>query len=49
MNTHDTVALEIPLDQIEPSPFQYRRTINESRLAELAASIKARGVQQRVR
>jgi ParB family chromosome partitioning protein len=37
---------EIPLDQIDPNPFQTRSRINEETLAELAASITANGVVQ---
>jgi ParB family transcriptional regulator, chromosome partitioning protein len=37
---------EIPLDQIDPNPFQTRSKINEDTLAELAASISANGVVQ---
>ncbi len=39
---------EIPLDQIDPNPFQTRRHVNEEQLAELAASITANGVVQPV-
>ncbi len=39
---------EIPLDQIEPNPFQTRSRVNEDQLAELAASIVANGVVQPV-
>ena len=39
---------EIPLDQIEPNPFQTRSHVNEEQLAELAASIAANGVVQPV-
>jgi ParB family transcriptional regulator, chromosome partitioning protein len=37
---------EIPLDQIEPNPFQTRSQINQEQLSELAASISANGVVQ---
>jgi len=37
---------EIPLDQIDPNPFQTRTHVNEDQLAELAASISANGVVQ---
>jgi ParB family transcriptional regulator, chromosome partitioning protein len=37
---------EIPLDQIDPNPFQTRSHIDEGQLAELAASISANGVVQ---
>jgi ParB family chromosome partitioning protein len=37
---------EIPLDQIDPNPFQTRTHVNEDQLAELAASITANGVVQ---
>jgi ParB family transcriptional regulator, chromosome partitioning protein len=39
---------EIPLDQIDPNPFQTRSQVNEDQLAELAASIAANGVVQPV-
>jgi ParB family chromosome partitioning protein len=39
---------EIPLDQIDPNPFQTRSQVNEDQLAELAASITANGVVQAV-
>ncbi len=41
-------AREIPLDQIDPNPFQTRSQMNEEQLAELAASITANGVVQPV-
>lgn len=37
---------EIPLDQIDPNPFQTRSQIDEEQLAELAASVAANGVVQ---
>lgn len=39
---------EIPLEQIDPNPFQTRSVMNEDQLAELAASITANGVVQPV-
>jgi len=39
---------EIPLDQIDPNPYQTRSQVNEDQLAELAASIAANGVVQPV-
>jgi len=39
---------EIPLDQIDPNPFQTRTHVNKEQLAELAASIAANGVVQPV-
>jgi ParB family chromosome partitioning protein len=39
---------EIPLDQIDPNPFQTRSKMNEEQLAELASSITANGVVQPV-
>ena len=39
---------EIPLDQIDPNPFQTRSHVNEEQLAELAASIISNGVVQPV-
>jgi ParB family chromosome partitioning protein len=37
---------EIPVDQIDPNPFQTRSHVGEEQLAELAASITANGVVQ---
>ena len=37
---------EIPLDQIDPNPFQTRTQMNKEQLAELASSITANGVVQ---
>jgi ParB family transcriptional regulator, chromosome partitioning protein len=37
---------EIPVDQIDPNPFQTRTQMKEDQLAELAASIAANGVVQ---
>ncbi len=37
---------EIPLDQIDPNPFQTRTQMNKEQLAELASSIMANGVVQ---
>jgi len=37
---------EIPLDQLDPNPFQTRSHMDEEQLAELAASISANGVVQ---
>ncbi|MFZ1011723.1 MAG: ParB/RepB/Spo0J family partition protein [Terracidiphilus sp.] len=37
---------EIPLDQIDPNPYQTRSQMDESQLGELAASITANGVVQ---
>ena len=37
---------EVPLDQIDPNPFQTRSQIDADQLAELAASISANGVVQ---
>ncbi|MSP03831.1 MAG: ParB/RepB/Spo0J family partition protein [Acetobacteraceae bacterium] len=37
---------EIPVTQLEPSPFQPRRAMDPTALAELAASIKTRGILQ---
>ncbi len=39
---------EIPLEHIDPNPFQTRSHVNEEQLAELAASITANGVVQPV-
>ena len=38
--------LEIPLDQIDPNPYQTRSNVDQGQLAELAASITANGVVQ---
>jgi len=37
---------ELPTDTLEPSPFQPRRAMDQTALAELAASIRARGILQ---
>jgi ParB family chromosome partitioning protein len=37
---------EIPIDTIQPGPYQPRRNIRDDGIAELAASIKAQGVMQ---
>jgi ParB family transcriptional regulator, chromosome partitioning protein len=37
---------EIPLDSVDPNPYQTRKTISEDAINELAASIKANGVVQ---
>jgi ParB family transcriptional regulator, chromosome partitioning protein len=39
---------EVPLDDIHPGQYQPRRVINDARLEELAASIRAQGVMQPV-
>ena len=39
-------VLLVKVDEILPSPFQPRRTFNEEQIAELAASIKERGLVQ---
>ena len=39
---------EIPIDSIDPNPYQTRRRINEAALGELAESIRASGVVQPV-
>jgi ParB family chromosome partitioning protein len=41
-------AQEIPLESIDPNPYQTRRRINEAALEELAESIRASGVVQPV-
>jgi ParB family chromosome partitioning protein len=43
-----TSAQDIPIDSIDPNPYQTRRRINESALEELAESIRASGVVQPV-
>jgi ParB family chromosome partitioning protein len=43
-----TAAQEIPVDSIDPNPYQTRRRINEAALEELAESIRASGVVQPV-
>jgi ParB family transcriptional regulator, chromosome partitioning protein len=43
-----TSAQEIPVDSIDPNPYQTRRRINEAALEELAESIRASGVVQPV-
>lgn len=42
----DEVVRQVPLAEIEPNPFQPRRVFDEDKLAELAASIRERGVVQ---
>ena len=37
---------EIPLDEIRPNPYQPRKTIDEAKIAELAASLKSTGLVQ---
>lgn len=49
MTNRTTTPMDIPLEHLEPSPLQYRRTINEAALAALAVDVKARGVLQRIR
>ena len=39
-------ALNIPVDAIQPNPFQPRRVFQDNRLAELAQSIRANGIVQ---
>src|SRR5712671_4029159 len=41
-------AQEIPIESIDPNPYQTRRRINEAALEELAESIRASGVVQPV-
>jgi ParB family transcriptional regulator, chromosome partitioning protein len=41
-------AQEVPVDSIDPNPYQTRRRINEAALEELAESIRASGVVQPV-
>ncbi len=40
------MAREIPLDKIDPNPYQTRMRVDEDKLAELARSIEASGVVQ---
>jgi ParB family chromosome partitioning protein len=42
----DGKPLEIPIDQIRPNPRQPRKTISDTTVAELAASLKAAGIIQ---
>ncbi len=42
----DSNLAEIPIDTIQPGPYQPRRNIRDDGIAELAASIKAQGVMQ---
>jgi ParB family transcriptional regulator, chromosome partitioning protein len=42
----DGTPLLIPIDQIRPNPHQPRKTFDESRLSELAASLKSSGIIQ---
>jgi ParB family chromosome partitioning protein len=41
-----TAPLEVAVDRITPSPFQPRRTFDEERIEELAASIRNQGIIQ---
>ena len=41
-------VVALPVEQIEPSPFQARRTFDEAELAGLAASIRENGLLQPV-
>ncbi|HEY2171545.1 MAG TPA: ParB/RepB/Spo0J family partition protein [Candidatus Angelobacter sp.] len=43
-----SAAQEVPIDSIDPNPYQTRRRINEAALEELAESIRASGVVQPV-
>ncbi len=42
--TADDRVEKIPVDQLQPSPYQPRRHFDETSLVELAASIKRHGV-----
>jgi ParB family chromosome partitioning protein len=42
----DGQALKVPIDSIRPNPHQPRKTIKESAIAELAASMKSSGIIQ---
>lgn len=46
--TRPNIVSNIPIDQIKPSPFQPRQIFDPARLAELAESIKERGMIQPV-
>jgi ParB family chromosome partitioning protein len=46
VNHPHTDQLEVPVEYLEPNPFQPRRTFAEEDLKELAASIKERGIIQ---
>ncbi|HUN83172.1 MAG TPA: ParB/RepB/Spo0J family partition protein [Terracidiphilus sp.] len=46
MDTEGGKPREIPVDQIDPNPYQTRSQMNEEQLAELSASITANGVVQ---
>ena len=39
-------TLEVAIDRITPSPFQPRRTFDETKIEELAASIRNQGIIQ---
>ena len=43
---HEEVALNIPIDSIDPNPLQPRRMFQVERLSELAQSIRANGIIQ---
>ncbi len=42
----EAAVRSLPLDLLEPSPFQPRAAVSDAELAELAASIRARGILQ---
>ena len=46
LELHDDAVVQIPIDQIEPNPFQPRKEFVQDDLADLAASIKEHGIVQ---
>lgn len=46
VGTASSFGIELPIDQITPNPHQPRRQVDESAIAELAASLKSTGLVQ---
>ncbi|MEA2415907.1 MAG: ParB family transcriptional regulator, chromosome partitioning protein, partial [Thermoanaerobaculia bacterium] len=47
VESHATQGLaEIPISQIQPNPFQPRKTFNEASIDELARSVREHGIVQ---
>jgi ParB family chromosome partitioning protein len=43
---HSGTALELPIDQITPNPYQPRKTFNDVAIRELSESVRAHGIVQ---